>query len=645
MSAAVLRIALRAMAWLVPAAHRARWREEWLAEVEFALSAGGARAGFRLAAGAASDVASLRGLAFRERLRWRGPSWMDVKLGIRMLIRYPGLAIISILSMAVAIAIGALSFTVMYGYMQPGVPLPDGDRLVAIDNWDTGTSEPERHALADVARWRRSVTSIAELGAYRDVRRNLIVPGGQIAPVQLAEITAAGLRMARVPPLLGRLLVDEDERKAAAPVLVIGYELWQTRFAADPWIVGRTVRLGGAVYTIVGVMPPGFAFPVNHAMWAALQENALTVGPRRGPAISIFGRLAPGVTIEDARAEMTAAGQRAAAEFPATHARLRPRVMPFTALYDPISGSEAARWQVHFIQSLFTLILVLVGANVAILVYARTATRMGEIAVRTALGASRARIVTQLFMEAAVLCAIAGTVGVILARVAMRALDTMLLSAGALPFWIRPGLSYGAVVYAGGLALLAALLAGVLPGLQATGARVQSGLRHFGAATGIRLGSTWTALIVAQVAIAVAVLPWIAYQAAVLGPYATFDAGAGAAGLLVARLAMDTDSHASSNGSAQPRDQDFIYTARQTELTSRLEREPGVSDVTFSLSPPGDERTAWVEIEGLGTPSDEPLDFAVRSGRPGHQVRMTRVGVNYFAALGVRILGPCVRGC
>src|ERR1051326_4769823 len=378
-------------------------------------------------------------------------SRIDFTLAVRMMARYPGLTVVSVLALSVAIAIGAVSFTTLYSYMQPAIPLPEGERLVALDNWDAAANQPEPHAMREFLACQTELKTLRDLGAYRTVSRNLIVPGGQVETVTAAEITASGFRAARVPALLGRTLTDADERSSAA-VAVIGYDLWRSRFFSDQSVIGRTIRLGPPIYSIVGVMPRGFGLPGNHEIWIPLRAAGVDEGPRQGPAIAMFGRLAPGATLEDARAELDVVGKRAAAAMPSTHAQLRPRVMPFAALYDAISGADAERWQVHVIQSLFSLILILVGANVAVLIYARTASRMAEIAVRTALGASRSRIVTRLFAEALVLAALAAGLGVAVAAFAMRELDTALLTAGGgLPFWISPGLSAGSLVYVVGL--------------------------------------------------------------------------------------------------------------------------------------------------------------------------------------------------
>ncbi|CAA9301679.1 MAG: hypothetical protein AVDCRST_MAG89-514, partial [uncultured Gemmatimonadetes bacterium] len=435
-----------------------------------------------------------------------GISWLDVKLGIRMLVKHPGLTLVGGLGMAVAFAVGAGSFTFFYSHLYPNIPLEDGHRIVAVENWDTKRNNEERRAVHDFATWKRDLKSVQELGAFRNTMRNLIAPGGPAEAVKIAEMTASGFKVARVRPLLGRYLVPEDEREGAPRVLVIGHEVWKTRFGGDAGIVGRDVRLGNVVHTVVGVMPERFAFPVSHQYWTALQVDPGEYEQRRGPEIHVFGRLAPGVTAEQAQAELATIGRRAAAAYPKTHAFLRPQVLPYT--YPLMDIQDVTLSGVGVMQLMMSMLLVVVAVNVAILVYARTATRLGEIAVRTALGASRLRVVAQLFVEALVLSSIAALIGLGVAQYGLRLANAIMDSeTGGAPFWIDYGLSFPTVLYTMGLTLLAALIVGVLPALQSTGKRLTDSLRQLGGGTGMQLGRVWTILIVTQVAFAVAALP------------------------------------------------------------------------------------------------------------------------------------------
>jgi len=571
--------------------------------------------------------------------RWLDESRLDFKLGARMLIKHPGLTLVGGLGIAVAVAIAAGAFSIIYTLLDPALPLHEGDRIVAIQNWDAAANRPERRIVHDVIAWRAEVRSIHDIGAFRQVHRNLFAPGAQAETVRVAEMSAAGFRVARVPPLIGRHLVDDDEREGATPVLVIGYDVWRNRFAAKPDIVGRTVLLGETTYSIVGVIPEGFAFPVSNAYWVPL-GGASRHERRAGPDVAAFGRLASGATLESAQAELTALGQRTAAAFPRTHEHMRPRVMPYTYPFFGIDEPQTV-WIAHFAQFLITLLLVIVSVNVAILVYARTVTRHGEIAIRSALGAGRRRIVAQLFIEALVLTAAATAAGLAITSVGLSQIEAaMSRSFPQLPFWWNFRLSSGVIAYVVGLTLLAAAIVGVLPALKATGRRVQTSLRTLSAGSGSRmqLGGTWTVLIVAQVAFAVALLPPAVFHAWESIRLGTADPGFAAEEFLNALVTLERPAAPSGAPDTALRSR---YGAAHAELMRRLRVDPAVSDATFSAHVPGQEPTVWIEAEGVPMPSEseaEASGFAVWAGKFGHETRFNRVDVEFFRVFGVPTL-------
>ena len=568
--------------------------------------------------------------------------WLDVKLGVRMIIKYPGLALVGAFGIAVGVAIAAGGYSVIYGsFLVSSLPLEEGDRIVSIEIWDSLASKPERRTLHDYRVWREELKSIQEIGAFRTVTPNLIAPGAQPESVRVASMSASGFRVARVRPLMGRYLVEEDEREGALSVVVIGENVWRNRFAGDPTIVGRTILLGATPHSIVGVMPEGFAFPVNHRLWTPLRSGSVPPQPLTGPDLMVFGRLAPGATLESAQAELAAISRRTALAFPKIYAQLRPQVMPYAG---PFMGFHETKDVTGLLvmHGLFTSLLVLVCLNVAILVYTRTATRQAEIAIRSALGASRGRIVAQLFIEALVLSAVGALAGVAIATLALRQVATATLHiATELPFWVSFQLSPEAVLYAGVLSVLAAAIVGIVPALKATRRDAQNSLRIIGAGgSGVRLGKTWTMLIVGQVGFAVALLPaavssaWEDMRDGIAGP------GFAAEEYLTAQLGMDyvpgTDAAADGTREFTRR-----YAGRQAELMRRLEAEPRVSSVTFAMAMPGDEPNVVIETQGVAVPPQpgaEASGSAVRSGTSGHEVRFNRVSVNFFRTFDVPIL-------
>ncbi|MEW5926512.1 MAG: ABC transporter permease [Gemmatimonadota bacterium] len=566
---------------------------------------------------------------FREEVRdarWFAPViglTPDVKLALRMLAKHPALSVTGALGMAVgvAIAMGFFSFMAFY-YSAP--PLDEGDRIVGLDYLDMTNEDCFCTTLFDLDTWRGSQRSVRQLSAFRDSDRYLRVPGGTTGDVRVAEMTASGFDVARVPPLLGRPLLRSDEVEGAPAVLVIGHDEWRRDFGADRGIVGREVRLDGAPFTVVGVMPEGFRFPYSHGYWTALRSGPALHGPGEGPRVTIFGRLAPGVPGAAAEAELRSVSARLAREFPEPYATFRPIVRPYAQVVLDVHPYPA--WIFWTMQLFAALLLAAVAVTVASLVYARTAARQAEIAVRTALGASRRRIVTQLFVEALALSSVAAVTGLLIANYGFR--QIVALNPGLFPYWIGPGLPASTAAYAMGLAVLAAFIVGVVPALLATGQRLQSTLRQMGGATGMQLGSTWTALIVVQVAIAVAVLPpvvgiaWNGYRESRAEP--TFPVEE----MLALRLEREEAParEALPGPSVEQAGESFAET--QAELIRRIAAEPGVLGVTYASAPPRSGRGVRIEVEGGATTTDAARLVALSSG----------VAPNYFDVFGARVL-------
>ena len=551
-----------------------------------------------------------------------GISWLDVKLGARMLVRNWGLAVVGGLGLAAAVAIGAGFFGFSYTFIKPStLPLPGGDRVVGIRTWDTESNWKELRVLHDYVLWRQELKSVEELGAFRAAEHNLLVPGRSAEVMRVAEMTASGFRVAGVSPLLGRQLADEDQRKGAAPVVVIGEELWRSHFDGDPAVLGRELRLGSTVHTVAGVMPESFGFPFNYGIWTPLRAEAADYERRTGPEILVFARLARGVSVEQAQAELAA---RTAAASPRSDGRLRHHVVPFEALF--FSGVEG--WELPLMRMMFGMLLVVISANVAILVYARTASRRGEITVRTALGASRRRIVAQLFAEALVLSALSTAVGLAIAAVGLRQVFAMFDRwGGGLPFWATPGLSLRTVLYGVALMMVSAVIVGVLPALQATGRELQASLRALGGGTGMQMGRTWTVLIVAQVAVAVAALPVACFPAWDAIRAATAEPGFQAGEYLAANLVLDHEAPPGVDAQAFAPVFAARFQDRRAELVRRLEAEPSIARVTLASSLPGTEPTALVAMDGGSRVAD--------GGKP---VRSTRVDAGFFGAFEIPLL-------
>jgi predicted permease len=567
----------------------------------------------------------------------RGPafSMLDVTLAWRMLVRYPGLSLVSVLGMSVGITIAAGAFTIASAMMSPKLPLPEGERLVSLLNWDASANSRELQLLYDLDAWRQ-LTSIEDFSVFRDIQRNLIVDDRPPEIVTVAEISASAFRAARVAAYRGRTLLPEDERADAPDALVIGHDEWVRRFSADPEIVGRSVRLGPTAHTIVGVMPEGFGFPTSHSFWIPWRLDAAAYAPRTGPVVNVFGRLAPGATLESAGAELSAIGRRVADAAPATHEHLRPLVLPYTDAFSEIDDPDDAL-AVYATEVALVLLLVLISVNVAILVYARTATRQAEIAVRGALGASRGRIVAQLFVEALMLAGVSAAIGIGLTAVALRQIEAAMLTlVGRWPFWFSLDLQTSTVIYVVGLTLLAAAIVGVTPALKATGRQVHTLLQSVSSRSGSRMqmGRLWTALIVAQVAVTVATLPMAMYFA---WSSVRFQSGGGyaSAEFLNATLSLDRTLLPPTPAGAEA----FAarYRGALAEIERRANDDPRVREVTFSMASPGREPAVVLEAEGMSVPADV-VDYTIVEGtKRGTLVRFNRVAANLFSAFDVPV--------
>jgi predicted permease len=351
-------------------------------------------------------------------------------------------------------------------------------------------------------------------------------------------------------------------------------------------------------------MPDGFTYPWSDQLWVPLRDRALLDAHGEGPKLRVFGRLGDGVSADEAEAELLDIGLRLAAEAPMQHEQLRAQVVPFTIGTNDIpKGGLRAIPQFYLIQAFAILLLIFPCANVGMLVLARTAARSGELAVRTALGASRTRVVLQLFVESLVPAVAAAGLGLLVlfwfesrgGRV-----DTN---------WIDVGVTPRTVVWALGLAVFSAVVAGVLPALRATGKNVRRTIQRADAGrSGVRFGGASGALVVADVALTVAIL---VAAAGVWGSQRGGGMGLDGSRVLAVELRV-------------PGGPDRVEET-QRELLERLALEPGVQGVAVGSSLPGmDHDSDIIEVDEAGGAS--------------HRVRVARVAPGFFEALSRPIL-------
>jgi predicted permease len=597
-------------------AHLKLLEERFLAQ---GLSGDAARSAARRAFGGVEQVKERQ--RDERAFRWLTCWPMDLKLGARMLRKSPGLTVIAGLALAVAIGAGAAYLEFTRDMLHPTLPVADRDRIVGVGVRDTERGTLESRVLSDFAVWREHARTIEQLGAHRRIDGQLTTADGRTERTRAVEISASAFQIVSTPPLLGRTLTGEDERPDAAPVMLIGDDVWRAGFDADRDVLGRTARLGPDVYTIVGVMPVGFGFPTNKNVWVPLKAQAAGLQRGAGPGIGMFGRLMPGMSLDSAQAELQALLQA------------RPTLRAEVRLYlDLLLQEDRASGEVLLLQAanlVFVLLLGICGSNVATLVFARTALREPEITVRTALGASRGRITGQLFAEALVLCGVGAVAGLAIASFVGHWATRVWIEATGQPrpFWWDEGLRAETMLYAVALAVLAASIVGVVPAVKATGAALQGRLREAGAAgSSTGFGRLWTGVIVAQVAVTVIFLATIV-SLALTAIRANHGGSVSYARdqLLTARLERAGGDARGARG---------IGAGTLQALTERMKQEPGVVAASHATSIPGTtfemfrlELAEPAGVEGGETPSGDGL-----------WSQGARVGMDFFDTVGIPLV-------
>lgn len=543
---------------------------------------------------------------------WR-PSLVDVRLGLRTIGRTPALSLVAVCALAIGIPVGLAPMHAVDALERPLPGDPDG-RVRTLCYWRDTVHE---HATAgDYSLWRTSLRSFGAVAAYRQTTVNIDLGGAGLS-VPGIETSASTFDILRTSAMLGRVLRAEDETPGAPGVVVIGHDLWRAQFGADPNIVGRPLLVGGAPFSVIGVMPQAFRFPSSHQLWMPLRLPDDGGGPRSGASLVVFGRLADGATPDSAQAELQTLTSAVAAGNRDAFDRLRATVLPTWHLTFgfPSPGGLRALPEFTLIQVLLLAPLLVACVNVGLLILAQTSTRSSEFAVRTALGAGRGRILTQVFVEFMVVALIATGAGLLI----LDWLPARLLTALGitLPYWIETGLNAATVVRALALAAGCAVLAAVVPAIRMTGRSIDANIKRTRASrSGTRLGGLPGALIVIDVAVAVVAIGvagglWGKVQAT--QPSESID-GVRAEQILSVTLEVP------SIGRQQ-------VARAQSAFVERLRGEPDVRAVTFATALPRmDHPSRLMDVD-----LDAAVDAAPAAGP--FKVRTARIAIDYFDQL------------
>ncbi len=435
--------------------------------------------------------------------------WQDLRYGLRMLFKSPGFTVVAVLALALGIGANTAIFSVVNAMLLRPLPYADPDRLVVL--WETNPNLASTYlrthneaSPANFIDWREQQTVFEDIAAYRWNDYNLT--GGD-APEQLTgnPVTTNMFDVLRVQPLIGRKFRPEESDPKSDRVVMLSYGFWQRRFGGDQNIIGKQITLNGNPHTVVGVMPADFEFPGAFAeLWTALRFATDTPPSRQSHFLYTRARLKPGVTLQQAQAEMDTIAARLRQQYPDTNADRNVRLQP---LHE--ATVEQARTGLLALLGAVGFVLLIACANVANLMLARATARHKEIAIRTALGAGRWRIVRQLLTESVLLSLAGGALGVLLA---LWGID-LLLAAVPKEFslfihgWNKIRLDKWVLAFTMLVSVVTGLLFGLVPALQASKTDLNEALKEGGrASVGHARRRFRSGLVIAEVALALVLL-------------------------------------------------------------------------------------------------------------------------------------------
>jgi putative ABC transport system permease protein len=552
------------------------------------------------------------------RSEWLGDLWVDVRIAARTLRRSPGFTLMATACIALGVGVTTTIFSAVHAILLRPLPYADADRLVAVysalprrDIHGSNISWPDYNS------WRDENRTFEALGMY--TWGDFTISGERDAErVNGALITANLFPLLGVRPLIGRGFTGAEEEPGNDRVILLSHGLWQRRFGGARDIVGQVVRVGGEAYTVVGVMPPRFAFPDRGQAWVPLVPEAwMRERANRGLAGAI-GRLKPGVTIEQARADLAVIARRLQREYAQDNFEWEAEAIP---LRDDLVGD--LRRPLLVFQGAVALVLLIACANVANLLLARGATRHREIAVRVALGAGQRRIVRYVLTECLALALVGGVLGSVLALGGVRLLR--LLFPDDVPFYIALGVDGPALAFSAGVTLLTGLLFGLGPALRAGAMAPARVLRDGSRAEvggGRRASRIRSSLVVAEIALSLVLLIGASLIVRSYRTLSGTDLGFDPHGVLTARVSLVGPRYDSMQARRA------FYEAAYARLAALpgVERVGSAQGIPFS----GWDVNAWFSIEGRpARRQGEELD-----------VHYQRVSPAYFTAIGV----PIARG-
>ena len=429
--------------------------------------------------------------------------WNDLLLSMRTLRKEPASAFIASLTLALGIGLCSATFSLNYGVFMRGLGVPEANRLtgVARSNVERGQEfmQVTEHDFYD---WREQQSTFEGLASYATGTVNL---SGADRPERFngAFVSANLFELLRIRPVVGTGFRRGDDVAGAPLTVVLGYDVWTNRYASNPAIVGQSVIVNGEAATVLGVMPKGLRFPQEQQLWVAARDSRATRPDRdQGNGVDVFGRLRDGVTLDQAEADINLVAKRLADMYPQSNKGITARLRSFV---EKDTGPELIA-VFGAMQGATLLVLLIAIANVANLLMARATLRTREAAVRSALGASRFRIVLPFFAETLVLAAIGAVIGMAIAYAGVTMFDRATVDVGK-PYYMAFKLDWPVMLFTVLLSVFTAVVAGLAPAITVLRADIHTTLKDEGrGGSGVLGGRLTKVLVTAEIALSCALL-------------------------------------------------------------------------------------------------------------------------------------------
>ncbi len=492
----------------------------------------------------------------------------DIRYAVRTLLKNKGFTLVAVACLSLGIGANATIFSVVDGIILQPYPYPNADRITVLRSVNHRL-HVSRGAVSflDFRDLRDAATRFDAMAAF--TVRSLTIADGAGDPERFTGgvVSSTLFDILGEPPVLGRNFTADDDRPGAEPVVLLSDELWRRRYAADPQVVGRAISVNGRATTIIGVMRPRFAFPENERLWVPLSMYSGAMA-REQRGLQVFVRMKPGVTMDQAQSEVTAILGRLAAAYPKENEDWTASVRPLREWMLP----QQVELMLFTMMGAVTLVLLIACSNVANLLLARASVRHREISIRAALGAGRWRIVRQLLTEAIAIGLLSAPLGILLAWIGIRLLDSA-MPVDAVPYFIHWSLDARSLAYTIGISLLTGVVFGLAPAIQAARANLQDSLKEGGrGAAGGSRARLRNSLVVLEVALSLVLLAGASMFMRSFVNLQTASLGYDTAPLMTMRFAMPGTKYEPPEAKAQ----------RAEDIVRRVEGLPGVQAASAS---------------------------------------------------------------